>query len=198
MTGTVHSRWELVKTQVVAPDGMVAAGKRQAAEAGARMLLEDGNAVDAAVAAAWAVGVVEPWMSGLGGSGAMVVHHEGRDVAIDFGSRAALASRADMFALDEDGSAGAFGPGVKGRANEIGYLAAAVPGLVAGLCYAQERFGRLPLPVVMEPAIELAEHGFEADWHTTLITSINLEQLAKFPATAEVFLRHNAFPPRPV
>ena len=86
-----------------------------------------------------------------------------------------MAARPDMFALDPDGPSGAFGPGVKDRSNEIGYLAAGVPGLVAGLCHAHLRFGRLPLPVVMEPAIELAERGFEADWHTTLIAGINLE-----------------------
>src|SRR5882724_6891257 len=74
------SRWGMTKEEVVANAGMVSAGHRLAAEAGVEMLRRGGNAIDAAVAAAWAVGVVEPWMSGAGGVGAMVVHHSGRQV----------------------------------------------------------------------------------------------------------------------
>ena len=89
---------------------MVCAGHRLAAEAGVEMLRRGGNAVDAAVAAAWAVGVVEPWMSGAGGVGAMVIHHGGRQVIVDFGLRAPLAARADMYTLLPDGgSQGQYG-----------------------------------------------------------------------------------------
>lgn len=197
MTETSRSRWELAKTEVVARDGMVVAGRLQAAEAGARMLQEGGNAVDAAVAAGWAVSVVEPWMNGIGGAGAMVVHHEGHQVAIDFGIRAPRAARPDLFELEQEGG-GAFGwRAVKGRANELGHLAVGVPGLVAGLCLAHERFGNLPRKVVMEPAIELAEAGFEPDWHTTLMVAINVEPLARFPATARTYLGHANSPPKP-
>jgi gamma-glutamyltranspeptidase/glutathione hydrolase len=87
----------MVKAQVVASDGMVSAGHRLAAEAGVEMLRRGGNAVDAATAAAWAVGVVEPWMSGAGGVGAMVVHHGGRQLVVDLGLRAPLAARACSF-----------------------------------------------------------------------------------------------------
>jgi gamma-glutamyltranspeptidase/glutathione hydrolase len=182
---------------VVARDGMVVAGRLQAADAGARMLLEGGNAVDAAVAAGWAVSVVEPWMNGIGGAGAMVVHHEGHQVAIDFGIRAPRAARPDMFELEPEGG-GAFGwRAVQGRANELGHRAVGIPGVVAGLCLAHERFGRLPREVVMEPAIELAAAGFEADWHTTLMVAINVEPLARFPVTARTYLGQANSPPKP-
>ena len=81
------SRWGMTKDEVVASAAMVCAGHRLAAEAGVEMLRRGGNAVDAAMAAAWAVGVVEPWMSGAGGVGAMVVHHGGRQVLIRNGIR---------------------------------------------------------------------------------------------------------------
>jgi gamma-glutamyltranspeptidase/glutathione hydrolase len=176
---------------------MVVAGKHQAAEAGVRMLQDGGNAVDAAIAAGWAISVVEPWMNGIGGAGAMVVHHEGRQVAIDFGIRASRAARPAMFELETSG-VGAFGwRAVKDRANEIGHLSAGVPGLVAGLCLAHERFGRLPREVVMEPAIELAESGFDVDWHATLMVAINVEPLARFSSTARTYLGLANSPPRP-
>jgi gamma-glutamyltranspeptidase / glutathione hydrolase len=143
------------------------------------------------------VSVVEPWMNGIGGAGAMVVHHEGHQVAIDFGIRAPRAARPDMFELEPEGG-GAFGwRAVKGRANEIGHRAVGIPGLVAGLCLAHERFGRLPRNVVMEPAIELAGAGFEADWHTTLMVAINVEPLARFPVTARTYLGQANSPPKP-
>ena len=197
MTETTRSRWELSKTEVVARDGMVVAGRLQAAEAGARILQEGGNAVDAAVGAGWAVSVVEPWMNGIGGAGAMVVHHEGHQVAFDFGIRAPRAARPGMFELEPVGG-GAFGwRAVKDRANEVGHQAVGIPGLVAGLCLAHERFGRLPRKVVMEPAIELAEAGFDADWHTTLMVAINVETLARFPVTGRAYLGQANSPPKP-
>lgn len=197
MTRIVRSRWCFDKTEVVARDGMVAAGKIQAAEAGIDMLLQGGNAVDAAVAAGFAVSVVEPWMNGIGGSGAMVVHQDGEDTAIEFGIRAPLAARPDMYELDSAG-VGSFGwAGVRDRANELGHQSVGVPGLVAGHCLAHERFGRLPLRTVLEPAIHLAEAGFETDWHTTLTVAIHLECLGHFPATAQVYLPDGMAVPKP-
>jgi gamma-glutamyltranspeptidase/glutathione hydrolase len=195
---TSRSRWEFAKSEVSGHSGLVVGGKPEAAEAGVRMLEEGGNAVDAAVAAGWAVAVVEPWMNGIGGAGAMVVHHAGKQTAMDFGARAPRSAGPNTFVLDPGGGTGAFGwPAVTGQANEIGHLASGVPGLVAGLSLAHERFGRLPREVVMQPAIELAESGFEADWHTTLMIGLNLEQLTRQPTTARIFLREGAFPLRP-
>src|SRR5215472_16091132 len=103
------SRWDMSKAEAETRAGMVSAGHRLAAEAGVEMLREGGNAVDAATAAAWAVGVVEPWMSGAGGVGAMVIHHNGRQVVIDFGLRAPLAARDDMYELEPGRSQGQYG-----------------------------------------------------------------------------------------
>src|SRR5260370_16527327 len=98
---------------------MVSAGHRLAAEAGVEMLRRGGNAVDAAMAAAWTVGVVEPWMSGAAGVGAMVIHHGGRQVIVDFGLRPPLAARPDMYALlPQGGSPCQYGsPAPKGPEN---------------------------------------------------------------------------------
>jgi gamma-glutamyltranspeptidase/glutathione hydrolase len=193
------SGWRMEKTEVVAERGLVTAGHALAAEAGVEMLRRGGNAIDAAVAAAWAGGVVEPWMSGAGGVGAMVVHHGGRQVVIDFGLRAPLAARADMYALEpEHGSQGQYGwPAVKGEENQVGHRAVGTPGVVAGLCLAHERFGVLPRETVMEPAIGLATGGVEADWYTSLILGLDLDVLARFPRAAALFLRDGVFPPRP-
>lgn len=193
------SGWCMSKAEVVAEHGMVTAGHRLAAEAGVEMLRRGGNAVDAAVATAWAAGVVEPWMSGAGGVGAMVVHHRGRQAVVDFGLRAPLAARADMYALEpERGPQGQYGwPAVKGDENQLGHRAVGTPGVVAGLCLAHDRFGALPREAVMEPAIALAAGGFEADWYTSLILGLDLDVLARFPRAAALFLREGAFPPRP-
>ena len=197
---SVHaSRWDMTKVEAVATAGMVSAGHRLAAEAGVEMLRQGGNAVDAAIAAAWAVGVVEPWMSGAGGVGAMVIHHDGRQVVVDFGLRAPLAARDDMYTLQPArGLQGQYGwPAVKGEENQLGHRAVGVPGVVAGLCLAHERFGALPRERVMEPAIGLAAEGFEVDWYTSLILGLDLDVIVRFPRVAAVFLRGGAFPPRP-
>jgi gamma-glutamyltranspeptidase / glutathione hydrolase len=193
------SHWSLSKREVVARAGMVTAGHRLAAEAGAAMLVRGGNAVDAAVAAAWAVGVVEPWMSGAGGVGAMVIHRGARQVIIDFGLCAPLASRPDMYTLLSDrGPQGQYGwPAVKDEENQVGHRAVGVPGVVAGLCAAHTRFGALPRETVMEPAVALAADGFEVDWYTSLILGLDLAVLARFPRAADIFLSAGAVPPRP-
>jgi gamma-glutamyltranspeptidase / glutathione hydrolase len=193
------SRWGMTKDEVVANAGMVSAGHRLAAEAGVEMLWRGGNAIDAAVAAAWAVGVVEPWMSGAGGVGAMIVHHHGQRVVVDFGLRAPLAARPDMYTLlPERGSQGQYGwPAVKDEENQVGHRSVGVPGVVAGLCLAHERFGALARETVMEPAITLASNGFEADWYTSLILGLDLGVITRFPRAAAIFLSNGAVPPRP-
>ena len=187
------------KAEVVASDGMVSAGHRLAAEAGVEMLRRGGNAVDAATAAAWAVGVVEPWMSGAGGVGAMVVHHGGRQLVVDFGLRAPLAARPDMYTLlPAQGAQGQYGwPAVKDQENQDGHRAVGLPGVPAGLCLAHARFGALPRETVMEPAIALAASGFEVEWYTSLILGLDFALLRRFPRAAEIFLVDGAIPPRP-
>jgi gamma-glutamyltranspeptidase/glutathione hydrolase len=165
-----------------------------AAEAGIEMLKLGGNGVDAAVATAWTVGVVEPWQSGIGGGGSMVIHHDGEDMAIDFGTVAPRSARPDMYMIEGDSDARTIWgwPLVRNQENELGHRSVGTPGVVAGLCLAHERFGKLPLSVVMEPAIHAARDGFDVDWFTTLMIAIRL------PEPATIFLKDGTTPPRPM
>jgi gamma-glutamyltranspeptidase/glutathione hydrolase len=129
--------------------GIVVTNHPLASVAGTQILLEGGNAVDAAVAALFALCVVEPMMVGpLGGGVAHIRHADGRHAVLDGLSTAPAAARADMFAR------------AAADANTIGPLAMAVPGALAGWCTALAQFGTAPLQDVLAPAIRLAERGF--------------------------------------
>jgi gamma-glutamyltranspeptidase/glutathione hydrolase len=130
--------------QVTAKRGMVASAHALASMAGLEVLKAGGNAVDAAVAAAFAIGVVEPNASGIGGEGMMVIHlaGPGTAVAIDYRSAAPAAVE--------------FPDGLP----DTGHAAVAVPGTVAGLTMALRKYGTLPLARVLAPAVRLAEEGF--------------------------------------
>ena len=178
------------RTEAIAAGGMVAAKSPWAAAAGADVLRQGGNAVDAAVATAFAVGVVEPWMSGVGGGGYMVVQAPGQAPAVvNFPMIAARAATAEMFPLSGGPSNEAlFGwPAVTGSANVAGARAVAVPGMVAGHALALERFGSIPLASVMAPAIRLAAEGVPVAWHTTLRVANVLGTMRQYPATAAIF-----------
>jgi len=200
MTGLVQTELALSKNEVVAPNGMVVGEHPLIAEAGAEILLKGGNAVDAAVAAAFAAGVVEPFMSGIGGLGYMLIHdsRSGRQYAVEFTGRTPAAAGARTFELDPaGGQAGMFGwPAVKDRANLVGYRAPLVPGTVAGLTLALEKFGTMRLDQVLEPAIRYAEEGFPMDWYVSLNIAVAMAELREFPETATVFLP-NGVPPKP-
>jgi len=172
--------------------GMVAAKTPQAVEAGLAILQDGGNAVDAAVAVSFAAGVTEPWMSGIGGGGYMVIKGPWTAASVvSFPMAAPLGATEGMFPLDAAASAdaGLFGwPAVVGAANLHGPRSVAVPGTVAGMALALERFGTKPLAETMAPAIRYAAEGIPVTWHTTLLTAKDLGTLRKYPATASVFL----------
>jgi gamma-glutamyltranspeptidase/glutathione hydrolase len=134
--------------RAVGANGMVSSAHPLASEAGLTVLREGGNAVDAAVATAFAIGVVEPEMSGVGGSGAMLawIAKDRRAEFLDFYAAQPIASFRAANAV--------------GRDSTTPMRVVAVPGNVAGLLLAQERFGRLTRGQVMAPAIKLAEEGF--------------------------------------
>lgn len=186
--------------EAVGTRGMVAAKHPVAARAGARMFELGGNAVDAAIAAAFASGVVEPMMSGLGGGGVMIVHDpaDGRSWCVDFGMRSPARATPDCYELAEGRSPDVFKwRKVAGDANLIGHRAAAVPGAVAGYAAALARWGRLPLATVIQPAIEAAAEGVPVEWYHTVLVVKELAKLRRFPATAAIFLdRHD--PPAPL
>lgn len=135
--------------------GMVAVDHALASAAGAELLARGGNAVDAAVGAALAAGVVQPSASGLGGGGfAVIVDPDGARHVLDFREVAPRAATGDMFSRAADP-----------KASTKGGLAVAVPGEPAGLEALSRRFGRLPLKVVVQPAVKLARLGFPAGDH---------------------------------
>jgi gamma-glutamyltranspeptidase/glutathione hydrolase len=132
--------------------GVVSVANPYAAEAGAKVLEQGGNAVDAAVAIAYALNVVEPQSAGIGGGGFMMIHLAGSDqtFAIDSREKAPAAATPDMFQGKGFPTASTSG------------IAVGVPGMVRGTALAVERWGRLPLAASIAPAIELAGEGFAA------------------------------------
>lgn len=179
---------------------LVAAEHPLGAEVGAAILARGGNAVDAAVATAFAMTVVEPFMSSVAGGGTMLVHlaRRGETLALDFNVQAPATCHESCYELGE-GTAEALFPWrrVVDDANNFGPRSVAIPGSVAGLCLALERFGTMELADVLAPAIELADRGFEVDWYVALTTAGYCQELAAFPETARTYLRDGHYAYRP-
>jgi gamma-glutamyltranspeptidase / glutathione hydrolase len=151
------------RAAAVYPRAAVAHERPESTDAGLKMLRDGGNAVDAAVAVAFAACVVMPAWTTIAGSGFMLVRQpDGRPTSVEFPPRAPLAASPDMYELEPtDGRTSMIGvSAVEGDANVRGGRAVGVPAAVAGLCEAHARFGRLPLGRVMQPAIDLARDGF--------------------------------------
>jgi gamma-glutamyltranspeptidase/glutathione hydrolase len=193
--------WRTVdRVEAAGERGMVAAKNRLASEAGARMFALGGNAMDAAIAAAFASGVVEPMMSGLGGGGVMIVHDpaDRQSYCVEFGMRSPALATPDCYELGEGRSPEVFKwRQVKDEANTVGHRSVAVPGAVAGYALALERWGRLPLATVIQPAIELAASALPTGWYHSVLVGRELRRLRRFPASAAIFL-DSGDPPRAV
>jgi gamma-glutamyltranspeptidase/glutathione hydrolase len=194
-----RSEWIVDRTEATSRGGMVAAKTGPAAEAGAEALRRGGNAIDAAVTAGLTAWVVEPWMNGIGGGGFLVAHFPERNesVVVEFPMVSPAAARPEMFELAGAGTDNAlFGwPSVKENENIVGHKAAAVPGAVAGLSLALERYGTISFAEALEPAIRYAEEGFPLDWNASHYIARDLANLKRFPATASVFLDASGNPP---
>ena len=173
-------------------DGLAAAQSRDAAAAGARILAQGGHAVDAAVAVSFALGAVEPWMSGLGGGGfATLWDAEKRQVrCLDYGMIAPLGIDPADYPLTGGPTAeGFFGwPGVLEDRNILGPHSISVPGLVSGLALAHRTYGRLPWADLVQPAIALAERGLSLDWYGAMSLLVEAKGLARFEATRSLYL----------
>lgn len=167
--------------------GMVAADHRLASEAGVEILRRGGNAIDAAVATAFALGVVNPSSCGIGGGGFMLVYREGTRsaAALDFRETAPAAASRDMFVRD-----GKAVPELSRR----GGLAVGVPGEVAGLAAAWRRYGSQPWAAVMEPAIRLARDGFPVGPHLAGEIERNRDALRADPTLAAAFFHGDGRP----
>lgn len=172
--------------------GMVTANHHLAAQVGADVLAAGGNAVDAAVAVSFTLGVVEPAMSGIGGRGYMLVLPPGasQPSVFDGHERAPFAATADMFTPIASSYTAGWGleVPVMDELNRTGPLAVATPGLLAALAAAHEEFGVLPLSSLLEPAQELARAGFEVDAYLANLIASNADRLARYGASADLFL----------
>lgn len=162
------------------------------------MLEAGGNAVDAAIAAAFVAGVVEPMETTLAGTGLLLVNlpDGGGTFAVEFAPRAPAAAHARMFEIDKSRALDR-GLGVSvvvGDANIQGILAAGIPSTIPALIAAHARFGKLPLVRVMAPAIRAAHDGFDADSYFALSVLASLPALRKDPGTRKTFLT-NGDPP---
>jgi gamma-glutamyltranspeptidase / glutathione hydrolase len=167
----------------VAENGMVAAQEGLAAEVGVDMLRRGGNAVDAAVAVGFALAVTHPQAGNLGGGGFMLISLGGekKAVAIDYREMAPLAATRDMF-LNADGA-------VDTEKARYSRASAGVPGTVAGLLYALQKYGTLPREVVLEPAIRLAGEGFPVSLDLAYALVKNEARFAPDPSSLRYF-RH--------
>lgn len=201
-TGVVELIWSSVDANgnlirgdrsATGKNGMVASANVYASQAGLAVLEAGGNAIDAAIAVSYALGVVEPQSSGIGGGGFMLIHTaDGEDVFIDFREVAPEAQTAYTW-LDANGN-------VKnnGKANQLGGLAVAVPGTVAGMELALEKFGSglLTRKAIMTPAIELATRGFHVGSFQYNQTVEKLASIQKYGTIAKYYLKSNGAPYR--
>ena len=159
-----------------------------ATDAGVEMMREGGNAVDAAVATGFALAVVDPAAGNLGGGGFMLIHFSagteaGKNTFLDFRERAPQAATANMY-LDANGN-------LVPRESITGFKAIGVPGSVAGLVYAERKYGKLTLAQVMAPAIRLAADGYLLS--TEEAKDLHASNLAKFPGSRHKFQRDGNF-----
>ena len=170
------------KDPVRSKKGMVVSSEKIATEVGVRILRNGGNAVDAAVAVGFALSVTFPYAGNIGGGGFMVVHcFNGKNITIDFREKAPLASTRNMF-LDSSGKLDT----VK---SQLGWSSSGVPGTVAGLIYALEKYGTMSLKDVIQPAIDLAENGFPVSYK--MAESINRynKDFNKFESSKKIFTK---------
>jgi gamma-glutamyltranspeptidase / glutathione hydrolase len=168
-----------------APHAMVASVHELASRAGVEMLRFGGNAVDAAVATGFALAVVHPQAGNLGGGGFLLLRNAGGETHfIDFREKAPAAATENMY-LDAQGNVI---PESSKESSVVGYKSIGVPGSVAGLVYAEKKYGKLSLGKVIAPAIKLARDGFPLAFEDTQELKDD-EYLAQFPESKRIFLR---------
>ena len=187
--------WLLLTAPVAADDEDergwgIASAHPLATESGREVLESGGNAFDLAVAVSAALGVVEPYGSGLGGGGFWLLHEADgdRDVMIDGRERAPLAATRTMY-QDEDGE-------LIERASIDGPLAAGIPGLPAALVHIAREYGDLPLARSLAPAIRLARDGYGIDEPYRAMARFRRDVLQRSSAAAETFLDDGEVPPK--
>lgn len=182
-----HFLWAASPKPVRVKHGMVVSSQRIASQVGVEILKSGGNAIDAAVAVGFALAVVHPTAGNLGGGGFMVIRFiDGRATTFDYREKAPLKAHRNMY-LNENG-------GFVQDWARLGYLSVGVPGTVAGLAMALEKYGTMSLKNVIPPAIDIAEKGFSVGFSF----ANDLERLSsifqQYPASAKVFLKEDGQP----
>ena len=163
-----------------AKNGMVVSANSLASEVGIQILKEGGNAIDAAVAVGFALAVTYPYAGNLGWGGFMVIHlNDGKNTSIDFREKAPLSVHKDIY-LDDYGN-------YVSDLSQTGATSVGVPGSVAGLIYALEKYGTLSLEKVIQPAIDLAENGWELDTYSSKSFANTLEKFREYPSSYNIF-----------
>lgn len=165
-------------------NGVVSTGKYEASKIGADIIEAGGNAVDAAVAVGFALGVCEPQSSGIGGGGFMLIHsaETGENVFVDFREPAPSKAEAGMWPVDENGE-------LTDDTKWLGGPAVGVPGEVKGLLYALDTYGTMTREEVMNPAINMAENGYEVSAVLNRDMMEEFEVLTRFGACGDIYLK---------
>jgi gamma-glutamyltranspeptidase / glutathione hydrolase len=174
---------------VIGQNGMVVSPEELAAEVGRQILEDGGNAIDAAVATGFALAVTYPRAGNLGGGGFMLIHlaEDNRQTFIDYRETAPASATADMF-LNEQGE-------IDRQREYFSHQSAGVPGTVAGLLYAQEKYGLLSRERVLAPAVALAREGLMVTFSLNYEISARKEQLARNNEASRLFLQENGTAP---
>ncbi len=174
--GIVH------RSTVTGKRGMIASAHPLASVAGLRILIDGGNAIDAAVAVAAALNVVEPYMSGLGGDGYMHIYsaRAREHTVLDYMGRAPYAAT-----FEEVGET---------ASRERGPRSPIIPGACGGWLAALERYGSMDAAAVFQPAIEYAEQGFPLTVKNAEFTEFSVPEMLKYPSTVENYLPHGRTP----
>lgn len=168
-----------IEAQTYARNGMVVSANKASSKVGVEILKKGGNAIDAAVATAFSLAVTHPAAGNIGGGGFIVyMKNDGDVTTFDFREKAPLASTPTMF-LGEDGK-------VKDNSNHDSLKAVGVPGTVAGLYTAHQKYGKLPWKDVVQPAIDQAENGFEFIW-SLYFTAQRFKKATQYPLMVSYF-----------
>ncbi len=168
---------------VRAKHGMVVSASKIASQVGVDILKKGGNAVDAAVAVGFALAVSYPSAGNLGGGGFMVIHlNDGKNTTIDYREKAPFIAKEDLY-WDSLGN-------YNNNLSQFGVTSSGVPGSVAGLLYALDKYGTLPLSVVIQPAIDLAENGFKLEYRLAKSLEYENEYFNKYESSKKVFTKN--------
>ena len=181
-------RYDGIYQPVIGKNGMVSSQRMLSSQIGAEILSQGGNAVDAAVATGIALAVTLPRAGNLGGGGFMLVHMANSDqtIAIDYREMAPKAAHRDMY-LDENGD-------VDNKKARFSHASIGVPGTVAGLAHALEKYGTMSWKQVLAPAIKLAEEGILVSYDTSESFKSRQKLLTANEATAQTFFKKNGVP----